>query len=135
MAELKDKIMENGMRLTEQREVILALLRTTTNHPRADEVYEKVRKKLPSISIGTVYRNLHVLVSLGLVNELNDKNSTRFDGITSEHYHFNCEKCNMIIDLDIPINKSLNRMIEKKTGYTVSGHKIEFNGLCDSCLG
>ena len=135
MIDLKGVIRDNGMRLTAQRRIVLDELRKFKTHPRADEVYDKVRVKMPKMSIATVYRNLNVLVDLGLVNEVKDKNSTRFDSILEQHYHFNCEKCNRIIDIDIPVNKALNKEVEKETGYAVRNHMIEFSGLCDSCRG
>ena len=86
------------------------------------------------MSMGTVYRNLNILIDQGLVKKL-DFGSTfdRFEANVIPHYHFVCEACGAIIDLKLPIYESLNESVQNETPFKVYSHKIEFFGLCDRC--
>jgi Fur family peroxide stress response transcriptional regulator len=117
-----------------QRERILELLRGTGAHPTADWLYDRLKGEYPNLSMGTVYRNLNILVEQGLVGRI-DNGSTfdRFDAKTGPHYHFICEKCGVIVDLELPIDETLNRKVTESTLFTVRRHRIEFYGICDRC--
>jgi Fur family peroxide stress response transcriptional regulator len=121
-------------RQTKQREAILRLLRGTSSHPTADQIYDEVRKEIPNISKGTVYRNLKVLQEMGVISELN-LNSTvsRFEAKQESHYHFRCEQCGRVFDVDEPPDKELDRKIARRTGFKISYHQLEFRGLCHDC--
>jgi Fur family peroxide stress response transcriptional regulator len=119
---------------TKQREAILKVLRNTRSHPTADQIYDQVRKDIPNISKGTIYRNLHILQEDGVIGELKTDNSqSRYEFKIGSHYHFRCEKCRKVIDLDEPVDKALDERVSKKTGFTVSHHQTEFRGLCKDC--
>lgn len=121
-------------RLTRQRAAILKILRNTRSHPTADRIYEAVRQQIPNISKGTVYRNLKILRETGQISELNLSGTvSRFEGRKDNHYHFRCEKCGQVFDLDEPVNKELDDKIARNTGFTVSYHQLEFRGLCKEC--
>ncbi len=122
------------MKRTKQKEAILRVLRSTTSHPTADWVYDEVRKEIPNISLGTVYRNLKLLRQSGEILGI-DFSSTfsRFDGSPDNHYHFRCEKCGRVFDVDEPVNKELDGRIAQKTGFKISHHRLEFRGLCKEC--
>ena len=121
-------------RETKQREAILKALRNTRSHPTADQIYDEVRKNIPNISKGTVYRNLQVLQDDGAITELklNDTLS-RYEVKQESHYHFRCEKCGRVSDIDMPVDKELDQQVEKRTGLKVSYHQLEFRGLCKDC--
>jgi Fur family transcriptional regulator, peroxide stress response regulator len=122
------------LRKSSQRDAILRVVMNTTTHPGADWVYDQVRKEIPNISLGTVYRNLKLLAQAGEIQELDIPGSlTRFDGTSSNHYHFRCEKCSHIFDLDEKVDCSIERRIAKKTGFKVKSHYLEFIGLCSNC--
>ena len=122
------------VRLSKQREAILKVLRSTTSHPAADWVYEQVRKKLPHISLGTVYRNLRLLTQEGIISELDFAGApSRFDANTQPHSHFRCEQCGRIFDVAAPVHEELNERIARKTGFEVLNHQLEFSGLCKNC--
>ena len=128
-------IIDNNMhRDTKQRQAILDLLRGTTSHPTADWVYDEVRKVIPNISKGTVYRNLKILRDTGMISEL-DLNGTvsRFEARQDNHYHFRCEKCGRVFDLNEPVDTELDRRVAKNTGFKISHHQLEFRGLCKDC--
>ena len=121
-------------RETKQREVILRILKNTRAHPTADCIYEEVKKEIPNISKGTVYRNLQVLQEAGAVSELNLNGTlSRYEAKQDNHYHFRCERCGRIVDLDEPVNKELDKAVAKRTGFTVSHHQTEFRGFCQDC--
>lgn len=103
-------------------------------HPGADWVYDQVRKEIPNISMGTVYRNLKLLAQAGEIQELEIAGSlSRFDGNTSPHYHFRCEKCGCLFDLDEPVDRTMEIRIAQKTGFIVKRHYLEFIGWCGGC--
>ncbi len=121
-------------RMTRQRRIILEVLRNTTSHPTADWIYEKVKEKIPNISLGTVYRNLKTLKEMGEIMELNYGSSfSRFDGNPKDHYHFVCEKCGKVYDVNMPVDETLNEKASQATGYKVYYHRCEFHGLCKEC--
>ena len=121
-------------RNTKQKEAILRILKGTKTHPDAGWVYEQVKKEIPNISLGTVYRNLKMLKENGCINELDFAGSQgRFDGNVSSHYHFRCEKCGKVYDLDEPVDKRIEKWIAGKTGFKVTGHRLEIIGLCAEC--
>jgi Fur family peroxide stress response transcriptional regulator len=121
-------------RETKQREAILRVLRNTKAHPTADRIYEEVKKEITNISKGTVYRNLQVLQEDGAVTELNLNGTlSRFEAKQDSHYHFRCEQCGRVFDVDEPVNNELDERVAKKTGFKVSHHQLEFRGLCKDC--
>jgi Fe2+ or Zn2+ uptake regulation protein len=121
-------------RESRQREAVLDVLRQATSHPTADWVYDEVRKRIPNISKGTVYRNLKALRDAGEISELNLSGSiSRYEGRRDNHYHFRCEQCGRIFDLEEPVNEALNEKIARQTGFRVTGHQLEFRGLCNDC--
>jgi Fur family peroxide stress response transcriptional regulator len=123
------------LRQTKQREAILRVLKNTRAHPTADSIYEKVKEEIPHISKGTVYRNLKVLQDTGQVSELNFEGAlSRYETKQEAHYHFRCEKCGRVIDLDEPVNQELNDKVAVRTGFQILYHKIEFGGLCCDCV-
>ncbi len=119
---------------TRQKEAILRVLRSTDSHPTADWIHHEVREKIPHISLGTVYRNLKLLRERGEILELEfNGSSSRFDGRTHEHYHFRCEQCGRVFDVDEPINEEFNGKVARKTGFKILYHRLEFRGLCGEC--
>ncbi len=119
---------------TKQREAILRVLRNTRNHPTADQIYDAVRQAIPNISKGTVYRNLQVLQEDGAVTEFNlDGTLSRYEVKQKSHYHFKCERCGRVFDLDEPVDCEIDERVGKKTGFKVLHHQTEFRGLCRDC--
>ena len=120
-------------RRTKQRDMILEMLRSTDTHPTADWIYQQVKESLPNISLGTIYRNLRVLVEMGEIMELSYGSTfSHFDGNPKNHYHFRCEECGQIFDLDLPVRKELEEGVREQ-GLQVNSHRLEFYGLCQGC--
>jgi len=121
-------------RMTNQRQVILEEIQKVSTHPTADEVYEIVRRRLPRISLGTVYRNLEILSACGLIQNIGPISSQmRFDGITKKHYHLRCIYCGSVEDAPIDPMENLENAICEKSDYSIIGHKLEFIGICPKC--
>ena len=122
------------LRMTRQRQVILEELRKVKTHPSADEVYEMVRKRLPRISLGTVYRNLEILSESGEIKKLEPGSSLkRFDGNPSEHFHIRCIRCDRIADMPMASDFEIDLADMTPTEYEILGHRLEFFGLCPYC--
>lgn len=119
------------MRFSKQRELITEIIKNRSDHPTADMIYDSCREKEPNISLGTVYRNLKLLADEGeiLTLETMDK-KIHYDGDTSRHGHFICERCGRIIDLFKPINTP-EELFEM--GLTVTGEKCIYYGICNDC--
>lgn len=137
---LKGAIVKNkeaeisGMRRSKQREVILEVLRGTKSHPTADWIYHEVRKILPKISLGTVYRNLKLLKEKGDILELQyGDGQSRFDGNPENHYHFTCQRCGRVYDVEEPLRKDMELDLSKKLGFIITHHRVEFYGICKDC--
>ena len=123
------------IRRTKQREVILNVLRSTKSHPTADWVYQEVRKELPHISLGTIYRNLKTLTEIGEALELSYGSTySRFDGNPDNHYHFVCEQCGDVSDLKLPIQEQIQQEAAETIAGEITHHRLEFYGTCSSCL-
>jgi Fur family ferric uptake transcriptional regulator len=120
--------------MTRQRRVILEELRKFTHHPTADEIHDVVRRKIPKISLGTVYRNLEVLYDLGEIKKLEfGGTAKRFDGDPEEHYHIRCNLCDRVDNAPFPPLKDIEDRIIRETDYRIIGHRLEFYGLCPEC--
>ncbi|MBU0479735.1 MAG: transcriptional repressor [Proteobacteria bacterium] len=129
--EAKNKI----VRQTSQRKVILEELCKVTSHPTAAEVYTMVRKRLPRVSLGTVYRNLELLNECGTIQKLDfGEPHKRFDGNSEPHYHINCVECGRVDDVHMPMDKQLEDKAIGSTGYRITGHHVSFSGVCPKCM-
>jgi Fur family ferric uptake transcriptional regulator len=121
-------------RHTRQREVVLEVVRSTMDHPTADWVYRQARRRLPRISLGTVYRNLKKLAEEGLIREIQIAGqTTRFDANTGRHYHIRCVRCGRVNDLPISVDRRLEDEAGRAMNYQVIGHQVEVLGVCPLC--
>jgi len=130
---LRMNLARRGMRLTDQRRLILAVVQSTDAHPTAEWVHAAVRRRLPRVSLATVYRNLRLLARHGLLAEIQGGPSIRFDARAHRHHHFTCSACGRIFDLDEPLDARLDARVAAQTGFRVSHHRIDFFGVCGRC--
>lgn len=120
-------------RMTRQRFLILETLRSVDTHPTADELYAMVRKDMPRISLGTVYRNLDVLEDQGEILCLEQAGTQkRFDGNTAPHQHVRCTRCGRVGDIHPPVDLPPCRRV-KVPGFTIENISLHFSGICDTC--
>lgn len=103
-------------------------------HPTADWIYAQAKKEIPNISLATIYRNLKSLKDSGEILELNiGQGQSHYNGNTNKHYHFRCEKCGQLFDLDQPVDTSIDDRVAQATGHDVTHHLLEFRGICKHC--
>lgn len=122
------------IRVTRQRQVLLDELCKLYTHPTADELYQIARKRLPRISLGTVYRNLELMAEHGMIQKLEvGGTQKRFDGNAAPHYHVRCLKCGRLDDLNLPLDLDLDRQAGELTDFTILRHSLEFTGICPAC--
>lgn len=116
-------------RITSQKKVILDYLKSAKNHPSTKEIFKKVRKKLPRISLGTVYRILKSLKENEKIQEISNE-VCRYDGDLTPHSHFICKECQQIFDVFEKF--AILRYKKLKVG-TIKNYQIYFYGYCKKC--
>ncbi len=123
------------MKYSRQRELILETLRRAETHPTAEEIYTLVKSELPSISLGTVYRNLNLLVELRTIRKLVTAGNTsvRYDGRNDEHCHLVCTSCGTITDMDLSLFSPIDDALKAERNFTVTEHTIVLKGICAAC--
>ncbi|MCI5207845.1 MAG: transcriptional repressor [Candidatus Electrothrix sp. ATG2] len=122
------------IRLTTQRQILLEELCKVNTHPTACELYEMVRKRLPRIGLGTVYRNLELMADSGMILKLELGGAQkRFDATTDPHYHIRCSVCGKLEDINMDVLEKITEHAAKKTAYAILGHHVEFIGECPTC--
>jgi len=123
-----------GFRVTPQRMAILAEVQNAERHLTAAEIYERVRRKYPTIAYGTVYRTLHLLAKHGLIQEFPfGDNASRFDRRTDRHDHVHCVVCGELVDVEVPTALLARQVAAEKTGFEILDHQTVFAGICPSC--
>lgn len=123
-------------RNTRQRTLVLNAVKSSHSHPNAEEVYQKVQTEIPSISLGTVYRNLDLLEQMGQIVRIPSKiGGDRFDGVVQDHPHLVCTKCGRVFDLDCQIQEetALVRKALEKSGAQIDRLRIVAMGVCSEC--
>jgi Fe2+ or Zn2+ uptake regulation protein len=122
-------------RETRQRALIYAIVAGTGAHPTADWVYARARERMPRVSLGTVYRNLQRLAADGRIRAIESwGKTTRWDADLSSHHHFLCIRCGAIRDVPKPEGEdSRLAAVLSLPGFTITGHRLEIQGLCPSC--
>jgi Fur family transcriptional regulator, peroxide stress response regulator len=121
-------------RKSKQKEAIIKAVKETHSHPDAEWIYAKVKLEIPGISLGTVYRNLKYLKEKGMISEVClSGEMSHYDGNTQGHYHFRCDRCGLIVDLDESIDRAIEERVARKTGFRVTHHTLELGGLCSKC--
>ena len=122
------------MNYSKKREMILLALRQTDSHPTVEAVYSVLKPDYPKLSLATVYRNLNQLCEAGLVKRLVFPNSPdRFDGSMSPHYHFYCNECGGVHDIERPAGGS-GIMLPADLPHTISSCDVVFCGSCSNCV-
>ncbi len=117
--------------MTKQRKLILNIINTSRSHPNADEIYHRAKEIMPSIALGTVYRNLGLMVKDGDIRRLVSENAPdRYDRVTPLHDHMVCTRCGKISDTDIG---SLWDAIENCVGEKIIGYELMVKHVCNSC--
>ena len=139
LEEIKEKLKEEGFKLTHQRRSIVEiLLNSDGKHMSSEEIYDLVKINCPEIGLATVYRTLQVLDKLGYTNKLNlDDGCVRYelnlDKDAHNHHHLICKSCGKIIEVQEDLLDNLEQVINEKYGFVVQNHDVKFNGYCEDC--
>lgn len=136
---MTDKIIQElklkGYRITPQRKIMIATLVQSDRALSAAEVYDFVRQECPQVSLDTVYRNINVLVQIGVLMPISGlgNDSVKYEFNDNHHHHIVCVDCGRIQCLDFcPVDRHLANMIADK-GYQLISHNMELYGLCETC--
>jgi Fur family peroxide stress response transcriptional regulator len=124
-------------RQTKQRQAILEALERHGGHLTADQIYALVKPRFPRLSLGTVYRNLRVLIAQGNVRELDfGIGFSHFEVAKEAHYHFICRACGRIEDAALPVREHFTALAKRAVrarGFRIEDHRLDFIGLCLAC--
>ena len=121
-------------RQTRQLEAVSEALQEGANHPTAAEIHARIRRKLPRVSLGTVYRNLEKLIAASRAIPVRlGHEATRYDGMVTPHDHFVCERCAAITDLTTGMEPDIDTQQLRRAGYFVRSHSLAVFGLCQAC--
>lgn len=128
--------MEAKRNNSRKRQALLDALCATKEHPSAEMLYNTLKPDIPELSLGTVYRNLSLLVEDGTIITVGKVDGQeRYDATTLPHAHFICRRCRRVIDLDLPdMVSSMYEEIERGTGCRANGFSLTLNGLCNACV-
>jgi Fe2+ or Zn2+ uptake regulation protein len=122
-------------RFSKQREAVMEVLDKKNYHPTVDEIYDIVKKQYPQVSLATIYRNVEQLSQMDKIWKIEiPEGPARYDGNMEKHYHIRCKKCGKVND--VWLKENLNDIINFASieqNFSVTGYKIEFEGICDSC--
>lgn len=135
MDEVSDLLRRKGVKLTPQRLEILAEVLRAKDHPSAEDVHRRIRPRLPTVSLDTVYRTLDTLADLGLIAKLEVLDDrARYEPDRSPHHHFVCASCRKVIDFSWPELDRLAIPAAAKGWGRIAGRHLELRGICRDCL-
>ena len=135
LEDFRSRCKERGLAFTFQRQVIYEAVVDSREHPTPELIYERVRQRIPSISLGTVYKNVKTFLDSGVLKEVTlHHGSLRLEANMSPHHHVVCSSCRAIHDIDQsavqPVRYSAS---EAPAGFTIEHCRVEFIGLCRAC--
>lgn len=123
-----------GLAVTHQRQVIYEVLCSTAGHPSPEEVYEHVRRRIPSISLATVYKNLHLFIDSGIFQQVSlHHGSMRVETNQSRHHHLLCTECKTIHDVDPEVLGLSEAPRQLPGGFLMKRLAVDVLGLCADC--
>lgn len=126
---------KTAMKRSRQRDAIVAFLKTRKDHPTADVVYQEIRTIIPNISLGTVYRNLAQLSERGDILRLPcDGKIDHFDADIRPHYHFICNQCGCVKDIELPYADNMDEHAGSSFDGVITKHNLLFEGYCKDCM-
>jgi len=125
---------ENGIAVTHQRQVLYEVMKTMYGHPSPEEVYARVKKKVPSISLATVYKNIHLFVESGVFREVSmHHGSLRVEMNDEAHHHMVCSKCKAITDIGETELGLVSKPSKLPGGFLVERYAVDVIGICAKC--
>lgn len=132
--ELIDLFRENGLKVTTQRLAIYKYIISRDDHPTTEQIYQALKKDHPTIGLGTIYKTLHLLKKLGLIQELGfNEGSIRYDPNIQLHINMVCTKCGQIEDYESEIFKLHWKELISKLDFKPKGQRIDLYYECEKC--
>lgn len=129
-----ETISQKGFRFTEQRRAVYDALMGQRDHPTAVEVFMRVKGRMPSISLATVYNCLETLTDCGLVKAVNhEREPSRYCPNLNEHAHLFCDGCGGVVDVPLRSRRRVEDVWEFPESTLVTHHEVSFRGLCPAC--
>lgn len=129
---------EHGLKSTRQRSLIINTFFATGGHLSVEELWNKVRQQDAKVSVATVYRTMKLLHECGLAHARNfGDGQTRYEAAAGRdhHDHLICTRCGTIVEFENDRIEAMQEAVARKHGFTVTSHKMELYGLCESCQG
>jgi Fur family peroxide stress response transcriptional regulator len=131
--ELITTFKKQGYKVTTQRLAICKLVLNRNDHPTAEEIYQELKKEYPTISLGTIYKTLHLLKEFGLIQELGFNEGIRYDPDMELHINIVCSKCGRIYDYKAKNVEEMWNIIISDLGFKPKGQRIDIYYECDDC--
>lgn len=123
-----------GIAVTHQRQVIYQTLRLMHGHPSPEEVYERVKSKIPSVSLATIYKNIHLFIDSGVFHEVSlHHGSLRVETNSRPHHHLVCVSCKSITDIDADEFGFASKARKLRGGFLAQRYAVDVLGLCADC--
>ena len=130
------KLRDGGHKITPQRMAIVKILARSKGHPSVEDIYDRIIKDFPTMSLATVYRNIVIIKSLGEILELGfPDGSNRYDGAKPySHPHVICIECRKIVDPDLDSLDEMKNEVALETNFKILNHRLDFFGICSNCM-
>lgn len=136
MREFREQCRSAGLPLTHQRECIFRAVLESKGHPSPERIYERVKSRIPAISLATVYKNIHKFLAAGLLQEASVHHGTLLiESNPDEHHHLVCLRCKAIVDLEQDAIEPVHPRRKPPAGFRVLRTRVEILGLCAGCAG
>jgi Fur family transcriptional regulator, peroxide stress response regulator len=133
-ATFRELCAEHGIAVTHQRQMLYEIMQGMDGHPSPEEVYARVRKKVPAISLATVYKNINLFVESGLFRKMSmHHGSLRVEMNDKAHHHLVCSRCKVITDIGEQELGPISKRTRLPGGFLVERYAVDVIGLCAKC--
>jgi len=131
---LATALRERGQRVTPQRLMIARVVSDLDRHVTAEAVFDEVSRRLPGVSLPTVYATLELLEAVGLINRVaTERGAVIYDPRTDQHHHLACRRCGAIVDVEAPVEAEALLAVARSTGFEPDHAQVVVRGLCADC--
>ncbi|WP_263381362.1 Fur family transcriptional regulator [Granulicella arctica] len=130
----RDVCAQHGIAMTHQRQVLYEVMQGMAGHPSPEEIFAEVRRRIPAISLATVYKNIHIFVENGILREVSlHHGSQRLEISDQDHYHLVCSRCKAITDITAEDIELIPKQKHLGVGFLVERYSVDVIGLCARC--
>jgi Fe2+ or Zn2+ uptake regulation protein len=130
--DVESMVQSQGLKMTPQRRAIVDYLQSADHHPTVDEVFTAVNRRFPMTSRATVYNTINWLREAGMIREVFEGGTVRFDPNTEEHYHFVCRSCGKVEDVECDLISKI-KVCALPGRQQIESYEVTLRGLCDKC--